>query len=247
MNDFTKSREPEDYVKSFPKVILFGDSLTQKGFWEGGWCLKLVADYVRRCDIINRGFSGYTTRMSKHIIKNILKEANHPNGSIYAAILLLGSNDSVIKSIDDRAVPIDEYKENLKEILDEMQNHGIPKNRILLVSPPPIDEVAWGEFAAEQGYDQAYSNNAVSDYATACTEVSQELQLANHLNLWTEIQKVNNWKECFMDGLHFGQKGHEVMYNLIKSKLEPILRPLKIVYPDYKDINPMNPEKSLAH
>ncbi len=100
---------------------------------------------------MNRGFSGYTTRISKHIISDILAEASYPQRSLYAAVVLLGTNDSVLKDVDDRAVPVDEYKENLKEIISEIEKQGVPRERILLVSPPPIDVEPWKKHAREMG------------------------------------------------------------------------------------------------
>lgn len=50
-------------MSKWPKVLLIGDSLTQFGFSaEGGWAAMLANALQRRCDVVNRGFSGYTTR-----------------------------------------------------------------------------------------------------------------------------------------------------------------------------------------
>ena len=51
-----------------PSIILFGDSITEQGFGlpsdavHFGWASLLAADYARRADVFNRGFSGYTSR-----------------------------------------------------------------------------------------------------------------------------------------------------------------------------------------
>lgn len=44
-----------------PKIILFGDSITQQSFTVGGWGARLADHYARKADVINRGFSGYNT------------------------------------------------------------------------------------------------------------------------------------------------------------------------------------------
>ena len=46
----------------WPRVVLIGDSLTQQGGRAGGWVALLAEALERKCDVINRGFSGYTTR-----------------------------------------------------------------------------------------------------------------------------------------------------------------------------------------
>jgi len=45
-----------------PKIVLFGDSITQMSFIDGGFGSKLANYYQRKADVINLGFSGYTTR-----------------------------------------------------------------------------------------------------------------------------------------------------------------------------------------
>jgi hypothetical protein len=37
------------------RVVLFGDSITQKGVDVGGWTGRLAEYYIRRADVVNRG------------------------------------------------------------------------------------------------------------------------------------------------------------------------------------------------
>jgi lysophospholipase L1-like esterase len=41
-----------------PQVVLLGDSITQNSFDSGGWGAQLAHWYVRKADVVNRGFSG---------------------------------------------------------------------------------------------------------------------------------------------------------------------------------------------
>ena len=41
-------------LTSRPRVVLFGDSLTQRGFEEQGWASALCDYYTRRADVLNR-------------------------------------------------------------------------------------------------------------------------------------------------------------------------------------------------
>lgn len=56
-------------------IILFGDSITEQAFGGAfrdvnfGWASLLAADYSRRADVLNRGFSGYTSR---HAVEHLL-------------------------------------------------------------------------------------------------------------------------------------------------------------------------------
>ena len=63
---------------NWPKILLIGDSLTQLGYSDSGKWVALLADlFQRKCDVINRGFSGYTTRSIKPFIPNVLFRLAH--------------------------------------------------------------------------------------------------------------------------------------------------------------------------
>lgn len=55
------SAVPQLPDQSVPRVILFGDSITQMSFSEGGFGSRLADYYQRRADVLNRGYSGCDT------------------------------------------------------------------------------------------------------------------------------------------------------------------------------------------
>ena len=120
----------------------------------------------RKCDFLNRGFSGYTSRMAEVILPNLLKHDGKPNGSLFAATVLLGTNDAVLQDKDDRFVPVEEYKKNLVSIISKLESNGIPSENIVLISPPPMDLQAWTAYCKAQGtiyiYTQAYFSHSQS-------------------------------------------------------------------------------------
>ena len=52
--------EVSSSLATMKKIVAFGDSLTQRGFDvdQGGWLAQLANAYVRRFDVVNRGYSG---------------------------------------------------------------------------------------------------------------------------------------------------------------------------------------------
>ncbi|KAJ1784824.1 isoamyl acetate-hydrolyzing esterase, partial [Coemansia sp. RSA 2399] len=54
-------------------TLVFGDSITQLGYEPetGGWVTHLSNMYVRRMDILNRGFSGYNTTRAKDVAHTV--------------------------------------------------------------------------------------------------------------------------------------------------------------------------------
>ena len=100
--------------------------------------------------------------MAEIILPSLLKRDGQPKGSLYAATILLGTNDAVLKEKDDRHVPVEEYKKNLVSIISKMESKGIPSENIILISPPPMDLEAWSVFSRKQG--KIYLNQYLKDH-----------------------------------------------------------------------------------
>ncbi len=75
---------------NWKKLVLIGDSNIQYGFsGEGRW-VSLLADLLqRKCDVINRGFSGYNTKYLKYMLPELLAEFKPE--TICGIIILLGT------------------------------------------------------------------------------------------------------------------------------------------------------------
>ncbi len=107
-------------LKSQPIILLFGDSITQQGFgWEGGvgWASLLAADYSRRADVWNRGFSGYNTRHALALIEDDdIFGTLPPQANVLFCTVFFGANDAAIPG-ERQHVPMVEYRENLQQIV----------------------------------------------------------------------------------------------------------------------------------
>ncbi|OON23821.1 hypothetical protein X801_00265 [Opisthorchis viverrini] len=116
-----------------------------------------------RVDIIGRGYSGYNTRMCRQILPDL-----YPDRASVALcrmfIIFLGANDA---SNAEQHVPVNEYKENLKTM-----ELGIPKDHIMLISLPPLDEARWGSRHIAEGTPLDRELKNCPFYAAACEEVA---------------------------------------------------------------------------
>lgn len=61
-------------VTTMKRIILFGDSITQQGFNNGGWAARLASRYVRRADVYNRGLSGYNTVWARLALQQVFAD-----------------------------------------------------------------------------------------------------------------------------------------------------------------------------
>lgn len=103
------------------KFILLGDSNTQFGFSNEGRWVSMLSDMLqRKCDVINRGFSGYNTRHIRGMMPQIMEEFEASN--VCGMTVMLGANDSTEPDWKIQHCPLDEFGENLRSIIDYILN-----------------------------------------------------------------------------------------------------------------------------
>jgi len=98
-------------MRTCPKIIVFGDSLTQYGFSpdEVGWVSRLANMYTARCDVVCRGFSGYNTNLAVSVLPHVFPIfPEPPPHSPLLATVFFGANDASFDSFDQH-VPIGTY------------------------------------------------------------------------------------------------------------------------------------------
>ncbi|OVA14501.1 Lipase [Macleaya cordata] len=186
-----------------PKIIIFGDSITEGSFGDGGWGAALAHHFSRSLDVVLRGYSGYNTRW---VLKVIEKICSSGDDAPIAMTVFFGANDA---SLPDRTsafqhVPLHEYKQNLHAIVSFIKKKW-PTTLVLLITPPPIDED--GRLRHPFGENPSglpeRTNEAAGAYAKACIAVADECGVLV-VDLWTKMQQFPNWeKSCLRLGFDF--------------------------------------------
>ncbi|KAM8931883.1 isoamyl acetate-hydrolyzing esterase 1 homolog isoform 4-T4 [Lycaon pictus] len=172
----------------WPRVLLFGDSITQFSFQQGGWGASLADKLVRKCDVLNRGFSGYNTRWAKIILPRLIRKGDSLDRPA-AVTIFFGANDSALKDENPKQhIPLNEYVANLKSMVQYLKSVDVPEDRIVLITPPPLWEAAWEQECLLQGCKLNRLNSVVGEYAGACLQVAQDCGI-DVLDLWTLMQK----------------------------------------------------------
>ena len=148
-------------------------------------------------------------------------------------------------------VHLDIYISTLKSIADLPDTKTAQHEHVILITPPPIDEWKLG------GGDRTAVHTA--KYARAALDLGQELKLPV-LDLWTIFMRKAGWEEgstgslagsreapknkvlgeLLEDGLHFTQKGYDLMFDelvlVIQQHLpDQVPEKLPMIFPDWKD------------
>ncbi|XP_022978753.1 GDSL esterase/lipase At5g45920 [Cucurbita maxima] len=208
-----------------PRIYLFGDSITEFSFADGGWGAALANHFSRRADVVVRGYSGYNTRWALKVIEHVFpaSEEHGGAGDPLALTVFFGANDACLP---DRYgafqhVPLDEYKQNLISIVSFLKKQW-PATRILLITPPPIDEEGrlQNPYIVNPLNEPERTNNAAGDYAKACIAVAAECGVSV-IDIWTKMQQLPGWeKACLSDGLHLSRNGNTIVFEEVVQKLK---------------------------
>jgi len=234
------------------QFILLGDSLTQgandqsRGF---GLASELQAAYVRRLDVINRGFSGYNTDHILTVLNEILPTPEQ--APIKFLTIWFGANDANTCTFPiDQYVPLDSFKSNLKAIITHPAVKVHAPN-IILFTPPPVEESIVYEAHKQMNADLGHEGEVVirkavdaKAYAGAVREVGEEMRVAV-VDVWGICMKKAGWKEgdevlpgtrevgrnevlagLLYDGLHLNPDGYKAVF-------EELVKVMKEKWPEY--------------
>jgi len=173
---------------------------------------------------------GYNTEWCKYILSPILSNPtmSPPYPSPLLITIFLGANDAVLSDIHPQYVPLNQYSENLKQMLKEIKTLH-PNIRVILITPPPINERDWGNHRKSQNREMDRKLSVTKKYRDTCIEIGKMENIPT-LDTWTLFlgpEGSTNWSNIeestatfLIDGLHFNQKGNEILFEGIISFIE---------------------------
>ena len=226
------------------KVLFFGDSITQHGFNTAidGWVSKMAEWWIRRVDVLNRGYSGYNSRWALLMIQEaVVKE--DPD----FVFIFFGANDSVDEKVVQH-VPLNEYRQNIFDIANTIRNQ-LPKIPIVIITPPPIWEDLLQDFNRNKGkailIDR--TNERALQYADACKDVGKTLNIPV-VNSWEAMEGFSSNRANYLsDGLHLSSIGNLKLFDavmLVVLRYFPEWNPdiMEMQMPQWAQIDPTNPK-----
>ncbi|CAL1575086.1 unnamed protein product [Knipowitschia caucasica] len=229
----------------WPKVILFGDSITQFSFQPNGWGAEISDKLARKCDVLNRGLSGYNSRWARILLPRLLGPADSAQSHIAGVTIFFGANDAALKDENPKQhVPLKEYSENLKEMTKTLATAGVCAEKVIFITPPPIHESAWRKECTAKGCALNRLNAVTGQYAQACVQAAAQCGV-EVLDLWTLMQKGEDFTEYLCDGLHLSQKGNQFVSRQLWRLLDRRVGDLPFILPYWANVDEESPETSL--
>ncbi|GAB7327843.1 hypothetical protein MBLNU13_g11634t2 [Cladosporium sp. NU13] len=225
------------------QFVLFGDSITQHSFsQQNGFAFgaELSDQYARRLDVINRGLSGYNTAQALKVLPQAIPEPQQQN--VRLLTIFLGANDSRLPDTPggpQQNVPLDAFTANLHAILSHKHIAGRPDLRIILITPPPVDErmLRAADSANIPGFNGLRRTaDTTAKYAEAVRQVGKDRGV-HVCDVWSAMMREAGWDESstaplpgsesadenavlrrfFSDGLHLTPDGYRVLYHQLMA------------------------------
>ncbi|KAK4483773.1 hypothetical protein RD792_010977 [Penstemon davidsonii] len=176
-----------------PQFVLFGSSVVQQCFNDGGWGAILADLYDRK------------------------EAADQPS----LVIVYFGGNDSIQPHPSGLGahVPLPEYVENMKKIALHLKSLS-DKTRLIFLTSPPVNEDLIRQHFGNLHDNQARTNESCHIYAEALVDLGKQLDI-KVINLCTAIQQREDWTTtCLTDGIHFTAEGSKIVVKEILKILK---------------------------
>ncbi|XP_064915630.1 isoamyl acetate-hydrolyzing esterase 1 homolog isoform X2 [Columba livia] len=199
---------------------------------------------LRKCDVVNRGFSGYNTRWAKLILPRLITKSTGAESTV-AVIIFFGANDSALKDLNPKQhVPLEEYAENLKSMIRYLKSVDVTEDRVILITPPPLHEPTWEKECLAKGDKLNRHNATTGEYAQACVQAAMDCG-TDVIDLWTLMQKNEDFSSYLSDGLHLSTQGNSFLAAQLWSRLEKKLSAFPTLLPYWRDVDHTDPAASL--
>jgi lysophospholipase L1-like esterase len=207
-----------------------------------GWTAQLSEYYIRRCDVINRGLSGYTTRHARLIESHAISNEDLSRTSLLT--IWFGANDAAVDPPGNQPrISLFKYEEHIKYLVDAVQKRALKLNNqnlnILIMTPIPVNEEKRAAFLSLANNSKTITdrtNQMIQSYTQICLKISQQLNTPC-LDLYNLMLGFKDYSIYLQeDGLHLSSEGNQFIFETIKSMIEkdlPHLDPnqLPFIYP----------------
>lgn len=241
------------------KFVLFGDSITQFSFEQKlGFSLaaELQDRYVRKFDILNRGFSGYNSEHARRLLPLILNAENKPGLSeIKLMTLFFGTNDACNRP--HQHVELHRYLENMKYMIELIKEKGI---KLVVIAPCFHD----ANMVIKNGISDSVinSNKVMKTYSDALKDLCETekvpmielrkelLPLTGYSDEQILNEEFDNLSTVLVDGIHLTAEAYKIFFReLIEiiSTCYPELNAdnLPLKFARHEEIDPSNIEATM--
>lgn len=197
-----------------PLFIAFGDSITQFASRPDGFLSHVYEAFERKIDILNRGFSGFTTYEAVQM-SDVFSQFGD---NVKYITIFFGANDAAMKT-SIQHVPLNLYEEYLNLIVSKAESI-CPNAKIIIISPPPVVDEKWVEYC-QMKYPSSPVSIRTCDVTRMYSDVAVRVASTRGLRVIDTFKLMDNTEKesFFCDGLHLSPRGNEVLAEALIHEL----------------------------
>lgn len=181
-------------------------------------------------DVVNRGYSGYTSEWALTIADRVLPPSAAAGGgadpALAAVVIFFGANDAALPTAGSarQHVPLARYRRNVASLVAAARAAGA--QTVLVVAPGPVDAAARAAHAvaargAPPGTPADRDLATTAAYAAAAVEAAASVGVPS-VDLCAGLRAAapDDWAPRFLsDGLHLTAAGNEAVFGLVFAAL----------------------------
>ena len=193
-------------VKNGTKIAFMGDSITDMGFWESGYCKLVVSGLAANGIKIRPIAAGISNQSSRHMHKRI-KPLMAKKPDLF--FLSCGVNDI------GQNVPLPEYEKNIRIIIDEAQKGGAG---IFIMTASVVQEDLENEKNKRLVKYNDFLRSLAKEKNAVLVEINGNMQ--NEIrSLRKKYPAMKNKRVVTVDGLHMNLRGDRLMAETVLRSL----------------------------
>lgn len=205
------------------QIIVFGHSITA-GFWdtEGGWVQRLRTYLDQRAlqeqdeelvyYVYNMGIGGATSESLLERFNDEIERRYEPENQ-NIILFQIGENDiRYFEGKKQLSVSPENFRKNIEELMDQANQYG----EVIFVGDYPADPEL--EKIPHSEKEKSINDERRQKYEKIKKELCREKNLS-YIDLFP-LRKKYNTGEMTVDGIHPNNKGHNLIYEKVKERLE---------------------------
>jgi lysophospholipase L1-like esterase len=218
------------------RIVLYGDSLTQRSFEANGWGAALADEYSRTADVFNRGYGGYNSRWCarEETLRAAFGGEREPTRRALMSCVMLGTNDAtrLVDKVAERSnrvsVSVSDYGDYMRRIVNRA---AMTSKFVFVMSPPVVDEDARRLCQIER-YGESWVGGPWEDrrpeieaFGAMAKTVANEVNASScgakvvFVDVYAATKKLAQTQMILCDGVHFTSLGQEVVHRELRAAM----------------------------
>lgn len=212
----------KNHKMEWPKITLFGDSITRRSMDpdNGCWGSMLAYRFGEYFDIDVRGFEGYNTKWALGNVEKLFPKSYLDKVEVFN--IFFGHNDSWVKDFALH-VPVDEYEKNMLSIIKYLNDNGIENRKIILITPTWFHKEETNKHLSKTrdmtGITMDKHLDEAKQYSEAILKIAMEKKI-DVIDFFDVSLNYPKLEDMFCDGIHFSKVGAKLLYDLLMPVME---------------------------